>query len=110
MLQSLMHAGQSHEGGPACCEGPHPVHCWSCHRDGPKRAKVACGECWHAWRWGWMLSVHHLWCGLQMGPWMPGPWGIRAPWWRLDRWAVRIWYSLTRPSKIYVCPCCAHDL
>lgn len=84
MIQRLMHAGRPHEGGPAC-EG---VHCWGCGRDGPRKWSALCGECFHAWRWEWLLSLHDAWL-----------------WWKLDR-RIRI----RRPGKIWVCPCCAHDL
>ena len=101
MLQQLMHAGRAHEARPACAEGQHPVHCWGCHRDGPKRARAWCGECWHAWRWAWLLSLSDARLSWRLGKPL-GAWDVRLPWWRRIR--------VRRPSKIWVCPCCAHDL
>jgi hypothetical protein len=78
-----MHAGPAHEGAPACRDR----HCWHCHRDGPQQWAMACSECLHAWRWGWMLSLHDA-----------------RTWWRLDH---RL--RLRRPGKIWICPACSHD-
>lgn len=84
MLQQLWHAGRPHEGGDACKD----VHCWACGRDGPRRHAVACGECFHGWRWRWLLSLHDWVKCLQL----------------------RIWVFPRIPSRVWVCPCCAHDL
>jgi hypothetical protein len=84
VILRLTHAGRPHEGGPAC----EDRHCWSCGRDGPRRWKVACGECFHAWRWGWLLSLHDWIQCLESG----------------------IWVLPRIPSRVWVCPCCSHDL
>ena len=69
--------------------GDHPdeLHCFSCGHILPGRAATQCGECAHAWRWGWLLSLHDL----------------RVDWKLMRRFRPR------RSSNIYVCPCCAHD-
>lgn len=90
--------------------GRHPWHCVACGQRSPRRAAVQCGECAHAWRWAWLLSAHRLWRDLRFGPTLPDGWGGRAPWWRLDRWAALVRQGIRRPSEIWVCPCCAHDL
>ena len=85
-----------------------PWLCVACGARLPKRAAVQCGECAHAWRWAWLLRLHVLRRDLRFGPSLPGPWGGRAPWWRLDCWAALLRRALFR--RIWVCPCCAHDL
>ena len=89
--------------------GDHPdrLHCFFCGHELPVRAAEQCGECGHAWRWGWLLTVHDAWLWWQMGPTLNDGWGNRAPWWRLDRLHTRI--HVRRPSKIWSCPCCSHD-
>lgn len=100
-LSLLLHAGPAHEGGPAC----ERVHCWGCGRDGPERWAMSCGECFHSWRWKWLLVPHDAW-----------------KWWKVSRQSrlcldmgypsLRLWQRIRfrRPSEIWVCPCCAHDL
>lgn len=84
--------------------------CASCHKpvvaEGVKACR--CGECWHAWRWGWLLSLHDARTYWRLGQCVGtsdayDDWCI--PWWK--PWQ-RI--RLRRPSKIWVCPCCSHDL
>jgi hypothetical protein len=118
LLQRFIHAGPPHEGGPACDPVEYPrdrVHCYGCGKDGPRKWSAVCGECFHAWRWGWLLSLHDAWTfwryiGLRLRerPEQYG-WGAdRAPWWRLDRLHTGI--RIRRPGKIWVCPCCSHNL
>lgn len=76
-------------------------HCWACGRRVAMSYRVCCAECGHTWRWRWMLSVHDAWTWWQLGQKM-GDWDFHTPWWR--RIKVR------RPSAIYACPCCSHDL
>jgi len=93
--------------------GDHPdrLHCFACSHELPVRAAVQCGECAHAWRWGWLLSLRHVWLDVRRGPHLNDGWGTRAPWWRLDRWVALLPYvHPRRPSHIWTCPCCAHDL
>jgi len=96
ILQHLVHAGRPHGPEDACQD----VHCASCGRDGPHRYAVVCGECFHGWRWRWMLTVHDAWLSWKLG--RRSAWGPRAA--LLERIRIR------RPRKIWVCPCCAHDL
>lgn len=84
ILQHLVHAGRPHGPEDACQD----VHCASCGRDGPRRWARVCGECFHAWRWGWLLSLHDM-----------------LLWWQMDK---RL--HIRRSSKIVGCPCCSHDL
>lgn len=101
LIQRLMHAGAAHEVTPAC-EGRH---CHSCHTDGPKRFAVVCGECWHGWRFRWLLSLADARLAWRLGKPIEMWHGGRTPRGRLrDRIRIR------RPSRIWVCPCCAHDL
>lgn len=90
--------------------GDHPERwlCVACHHELPTVAAVQCGECAHAWRWEWILSLHDAWLTWRLGGWLADGWGTPAPWWRLDRLHTRI--RIRRPSKIWVCPCCSHDL
>ena len=97
LLQRFIHAGPPHEGGPACEE----VHCCRCGKDGPRKWSAVCGECFHAWRWGWLLSLHDARTSWRVGRPL-GPWDHSVPWWRRLR--------LRRPSRIWVCPCCSHNL
>jgi len=70
--------------------GDHPdeLHCFACGRPLPRQAAVQCGECAHAWRWGWLLSLHDWVTCLKL----------------------RIWVLPHIPSRVWICPCCAHDL
>jgi hypothetical protein len=94
-------------------EWPGPWLCVACSARLPRRAAFQCGECAHAWRWGWLLSLHDAWAYWQfIGP-RERPddrgWGAaRAPWWRLDRLLTGL--RIRRPGRVWVCPCCAHDL
>jgi hypothetical protein len=91
--------------------GDHPNrwHCAACGKESPYRAAVQCGECAHAWARGWLLSLHDLRTRWRyIGPTLNDGWGTRAPWWRLDR--LHTGLKLYRPSKVWVCPCCSHDL
>lgn len=104
ILQHLVHAGRPHGPEDACQD----VHCASCGRDGPRRWARVCGECFHAWRWGWLLSLHDLHLDYRLSRWdvwtgLPEPRAFRKlmPLHRL---------RLRRPSKIHVCPCCSHDM
>jgi len=62
--------------------------CFGCGEVVPTRYRECCSECGHTWRWGWRLSLADA-----------------LVWWRLDR-RLRI----RRPSRVWVCPCCSHDL
>lgn len=84
--------------------GPHPWYCVACGTRLPRRAAVQCGECAHAWRWAWLLSLHDAWMGWDTG--LVRRWDGRMI---FDRNTFR-WPRIRRPSKIRVCPCCAHDL
>lgn len=97
-------------------------YCWSCHRRQPGNGltvgHTGCGECGHLWRTGAHLMVHHAWVHARLwwvdwrrrrgGTWTEPP----APW--PDGWPrTRLWHlvrAFRRPSRIWVCPCCAHDL
>lgn len=86
--------------GEPWADGECSTCCASCHRpmvrEGVKA--IRCGECWHAWRWKWQLVLHDARVYWQM---TKGGWR----WWQtLQR------VSFRRPSRIWVCPCCAHDL
>lgn len=93
---------------PGPGDHPHELHCCACGYVLPGRAAVQCGECAHAWRWGWLLVLHNTRLWWRIGPFLPGPWGGEAPWWRLDRLHTRI--RIQRLSRIWSCPCCSHDL
>lgn len=93
----LVHGGRPHGPEDACKD----VHCHGCGRDGPRRFAACCGECFHAWRWGWLLSLADARLHWALGQRM-GAWDEPIRWWRRIR--------LRRPSRIYVCPCCSHDL
>lgn len=86
--------------------GDHPdeLHCFACGHPLPYRAAIQCAECAHAWRWGWILSLHDAWVVWKIG---------RRN--NLDllmgsRIRLRDRIRIRRPSKVWVCPCCAHDL
>jgi hypothetical protein len=50
--------------------GDHPdrLCCHACGCELPARAAEQCMECAHAWRWGWILSLHNAWPWWRMGP------------------------------------------
>lgn len=70
--------------------GDHPdrLLCFACDKELPTWAAVQCGECAHAWRWRWLLSLHDWVVCLRF----------------------RIWVLPRIPSRVWVCPCCMHDL
>lgn len=64
------------------------------NRDEKYRYWLACGECLHAFRW----PASMWWANLRK----------RA---QLNlRGGRRMWGIFERPSKVWVCPLCAHDL
>jgi hypothetical protein len=76
----------------------YAVHCAFCHKKVPIPFRIHCAECGHTWRWGWQLSLHDTrrYWEMTRGGWR---------WWQvLERFSPR------RPSNIWVCPCCSHDL
>ena len=73
-------------------DGPRPDHCWSCHRDQPRRGYIRCFECGHTYRTRWHLLAAYWRIVLQMDGWLGA--------WR----AVRV-----RPGRISFCQCCIHD-
>lgn len=80
-------------------------HCASCGKKDPGRVRVSCGECFHAWRWRWQLSWHDMRVRWALGGWQFHGDLVPDPWW------VRVWNSIPRvPSRVWVCPCCSHDL
>jgi len=76
---------------PGMGDHPDEWHCVACGTPLPRVAAVQCRECAHAWRWGWLLSLHDFRLHLRLSGWRP----VRLP---------RI------PSRVWICPCCAHDL
>jgi len=76
----------------------HDTHCWACGRRVPTRYRACCAECGHTWRWKWLLSLHDARRYWQM---TEDGWH----WWQVFQ-RVRP----RRPSKVWVCPCCSHDL
>lgn len=88
-------------GGPPPPWGDGEPPCQACGREMPKRYRVACAECWHVWRFGWLLSLADARAYWQATRPL-GPWDLDPPWYARIR--------ILRPSKVWVCPCCAHDL
>jgi hypothetical protein len=76
----------------------YDVHCRACGQRVPIPFRMCCAECGHTWRWGWRLSLHdaRVYWRMTAGGWR---------WWQI---AQRI--RPRRPSKVWVCPCCSHDL
>lgn len=77
-------------------------HCWSCHRDQPRRGYIRCFECGHTYRTRWHLLGayrHRRWRSRHFGQG-----GIPD----ISPWAAffRGWW---RPSRISFCQCCIHD-
>lgn len=89
-------------------------HCYACSRPNRRWHTQGCGECWHTWSKPGL--VWHDW-RVRARLWLRGPW--REPMWETlpNRRAPRLRKALAelrpvlprRPSKILVCPCCAHD-
>lgn len=88
-------------------DGECSTACASCHKpvvtEGVKAYR--CGECWHAWRWSWQLILHDVRTRWKLSGWQFHGDLVPDPWWRrvLDARPVR-------PSRIWACPCCSHDL
>lgn len=79
-------------------------HCAACGGEMPARRRAACFECGHAWRWRWQLSLHDArttWKYTVGYVFLPDKNELKIRWWRRVR--------ARRPSKVWVCPCCAHD-
>lgn len=76
--------------------------CASCHKPQHQGQGTVCGECYHVWRWRWQLSLHDARVTWRLGGWQWHGDLVADPWWRRIR--------LRRPSKVWVCPCCSHDL
>lgn len=80
-------------------------HCAACNKEMPVRRRAACYECGHSWRWRWQLSLADARVYWGLGQCMGASDDWCVPWWKPWR---RI--HIRRPSKIYSCPCCSHDL
>ncbi len=101
LTQYLMHTGAAHEVTPAC----EARHCHSCATDGPARFAVVCGECFHGWRFRWLLSLADARLNWQLGRRVE-MWNGTLTTWTPLRERIRV----RRASRIWVCPCCTHDL
>jgi hypothetical protein len=83
----------------------YAVHCAFCHKKVSIPFRIHCTECGHTWRWGWQLSLHDartVWRTTMGYVYLPRRKEFKVHWWRRVR--------LRHPSKIWVCPCCSHDL
>jgi hypothetical protein len=84
----------------------HNLHCMGCGMVVPTRGYVGCGECGHVYRTRWHLLYAYwgvflpIWWHDWRHPMFPG---FRSRWYDVFRGRLR-------PSRIYFCQCCLHDL
>jgi hypothetical protein len=82
------------------------THCASCGKKNPPRFTIHCGECFHPYLTNKIgLVIHDFLIRVRL------EWEIhKHPLFDDDRKFNWRWLLPRRPSKIFVCPCCDHDL
>lgn len=98
MLRRVVHPS----GSPLCNPG---LHCYEHNRDEPAvPAYVTCGECGHVFP-----SVLTFWLAHSRAAFRAYPW-VKRNYDRRYALVFTLGCLFARPSRIYSCPHCSHDL